>query len=375
MKTRYSAPSVKRTSFLLCIITISLVTQSLQPAYGQNKEGKKSRSSKNDARLKTILDRFPQSDTDKDGVLSAKEARDFLPKFREWKRKQLERRRKAEANRPKPHRADVKYGRHERNVFDLWLPEDASGENRPAVFVYFHGGGFVAGDKSRFDPTPYLKMGYAVVSANYRFVDGKDVLCPVPMGDGARVVQFLRHKAKTFGIDPSRIALSGGSAGAVITMWIAYGDDLAEPDSDDPVKRQSSRVSCIVPIAGPTNLDPGWINENLGGPASPHPSMSKFYGVAKGDFQSPKVMKMAKQSSPIHLTTADDPPSMLIYGGRLDNLPLADDASHGVRIHHPYFGKLLKDKLDKLGVDCKLHVGDRPTPEQIGKFLDEHMKK
>ncbi|MBN2294349.1 MAG: hypothetical protein JXM70_18110 [Pirellulales bacterium] len=85
---------------------------------------------------------------------------------------------------------------------------------------------------------------------------------------------------------------------------------------------------------------------------------------------------MAKLSSPIHLVTADDPPTMLIYGGQLDNLPLPADAPHGLRIHHPYFGKLLKDKLDKLGVDCELHVGsDRPTPEQIGKFLDKYMNK
>ena len=177
----------------------------------------------------------------------------------------LERRRLAEKNRPKPSRAEVKYGPHERNVFDLWLPQGASPHKPPPVFVYFHGGGFVAGDKSRFDPTSYLKQGFAVVSSNYRFVNGEDILTPIPMRDCARAIQFLRHKAEQFGIDPGKMAVSGGSAGAVITMWIAYKDDMADPRSDDPVSRQSTRVTCIVPIAGPTNLDPAWIRKNLGG--------------------------------------------------------------------------------------------------------------
>jgi acetyl esterase/lipase len=114
-------------------------------------------------------------------------------------------------------------------VFDLWVPEDASPETPPAVFVYFHGGGFVAGDKSKFDPTPYLNQGYAAMSGNYRFVNGDDILTPVPMQDCTRALQYLRHRSGEFGIDPKRIAVSGGSAGAVITMWIAYKDDMANP--------------------------------------------------------------------------------------------------------------------------------------------------
>ena len=170
------------------------------------------------------------------------------------------------------------------------------------------------------------------------------------MQDAARAVQFLRHNAKDFGINADKMALSGGSAGgAVITMWIAFHDDLADPDADNPVLRQSTRVSCIAPLNGPTNLDPAWIHENLGGPDRPHPCMSRFYGVDDGDYHSPTVKKLAEAVSPIHLATADDPPAFLIYGGRLDNIPLPEDAPHGVRIHHPYFGKVLKDKLDKLG--------------------------
>ena len=47
--------------------------------------------------------------------------------------------------KPRPDAANVKYGPHVRNVFDLWLPK--GGGPHPLV-LYFHGGGFYKGDKS-----------------------------------------------------------------------------------------------------------------------------------------------------------------------------------------------------------------------------------
>ena len=36
-------------------------------------------------------------------------------------------------------------------------------------------------------------------------------------------------------IDPTKIAATGGSAGACSSLWLAFHDDLCEPTSDDPV--------------------------------------------------------------------------------------------------------------------------------------------
>lgn len=333
------------------------------------------RSSVKDDRMKMFLQRFPQADTNKDGVLTTEEEQAFRSKFEESRRQKQQQQRRAEQNRPKPTRADVKYGLHERNLLDLWLPDGASSKTPLPVFVYFHGGGFVGGDKNLFDPTGYLKLGYAVVAANYRFVNGKDVLTPVPMQDCARAIQFLRYRAREFGINPNKIAVGGGSAGAVITMWIAYKDDMADPRSDDPVRRQSTRVTCIVPTAGPTNLDPDWIRKNLGGPPEIHSSLSLFYGVHDGDYNKPEVKKLISESSVINHVTADDPPTLLIYSGTLDNLPLPRDASQGLLIHHPHFGKVLKDKLDAVRVESRFHhEGARPSPDDLAEFLAKHLR-
>ena len=78
-------------------------------------------------------------------------------------------------------RNDVKYSdRYPNSFFDLWMP-DSSGEKRPTV-VYFHGGGFIFGDKSTGDPmsaggsadkiTEIVKAGYNLVNANYALAPG-----------------------------------------------------------------------------------------------------------------------------------------------------------------------------------------------------------
>jgi len=267
--------------------------------------------------------------------------------------------RPGDRDRIPPTHADVKYGPHARNVFDLWLPDagvDQAAGKRP-VFVFFHGGGFIGGDKGGFNPAPYLTAGMAVVSGNYRFVDGMESLSPVPLLDAARVIQTLRARAAEWNLDADRIAMSGSSAGAVISMWIGYHDDLADPNSDDPVARQSTRVKCIVPLDGPTNLDPRWINANMGGPPEVHRSFPLLFGATISESGRPDVQARIREMSPIEHVSAGDAPTLLIYAGELEGIPLPESASQGVLIHHAYFGKVMKDRLDEAGVPNELHTG------------------
>src|SRR6478609_3895701 len=52
-------------------------------------------------------------------------------------------------NKPRPDLVDVRYGPHARNVLDLWKAPSLPGRSGPApVVVFFHGGGFLGGDKA-----------------------------------------------------------------------------------------------------------------------------------------------------------------------------------------------------------------------------------
>ncbi len=347
-----------RSSFLL-ILTLAVLPIS---GIAQQKTGR-------ETRLAELLKRFPDADANKDGKLSPEE----MTAYRDARKYTKSDKKTRKASRPEPTHGDVKYGPHERNVFDIWLPETKGNEGRFPILIFFHGGGFVGGDKSSFSPSKYLNAGIACASSNYRFVDGEDTLAPIPMLDGARVVQTIRHRADDWGIDKGRIALSGGSAGAVISLWIAYHDEMKDPDSDDPVERESTRVTCLTPINGPANLIPSWIRSNIGGAPHIHGSYQKMFGEAAGDNISPEMLKRVKESSPWEYASKDDPPTFLIYSGKLDNLPLPENASTGLSIHHPYFGKALKEKLDKLGVESEFKHGSDPrgTTNEID-FLKSH---
>jgi hypothetical protein len=52
----------------------------------------------------------------------------------------------------------------------------------------------------------------------------------------------MRYLADTPNIDKKRIACRGGSAGRCLSLWIALRDALADPDSDDPIAREPTRL-------------------------------------------------------------------------------------------------------------------------------------
>ena len=70
------------------------------------------------------------------------------------------------------------------------------------------------------------------------------------------------HKAEKWNIDPTRVASTGGSAGAGTSLWLAFHDDLADPKSDDPVARQSTRLTCVAVDNGQSSYDPRFAGED-----------------------------------------------------------------------------------------------------------------
>lgn len=278
---------------------------------------------------------------------------------------------------PKPTFAEVRYGPHEKNVFDFWQAE--SDEPAPLV-VYYHGGGFRGGDKRSLNGEllkQLLARRISVTAVNYRLSDAAPF--PAPMHDCARALQFIRMHAKKYKIAPQRIGATGGSAGAGISLWLALHDDLADPKSNDPVARQSTRLSCAVVYAAQTSYDPRFI-QKLFNTNQVNSALIPFFGMESADdVDDPRFHSLFEEASPIHHATADDPPVMLYYPQA--NRPLPPDSSGKQHIHHPKFGFALKEKLDKLGVQCKLKLrqddGDldsRTGPvDQYVKFFAEQL--
>src|SRR6056300_498018 len=190
----------------------------------------------------------------------------------------------------------------------------------PVAFV-IHGGGWTGGSKERLhrfaDPNALLQAGISVVAINYRLIKrdpDKDTTPPVkaPLHDAARALQFVRSKAKEWNIDKERIGAAGGSAGACSSLWLAFHDDLADPDSDDPVARESSRLWCAAVIGAQTSLDPrqmkAWTpNSRYGGHAFGLKNFAEFLQKRE------EILPWIKEYSPYALVTKDDPAIYLSY--------------------------------------------------------------
>jgi len=266
---------------------------------------------------------------------------------------------------------DVPYGSHERNVLDFY---EAESEVPTPVIIFIHGGGFVAGDKSLVDPAMLrgaLDSGISFATINYRFVDGSETTFPAPQHDGARAVQFLRSQAQEWNLDPARVSCYGGSAGAGIAMWIGFHDDLADPTNRDPVRRQSTRIQGVGSFYGQTTYDPIVIKELIGGRAVEHPSLLLIYGLRTHEEAlrpSPKMQQLYDESSPITHLSEDDPPLFMVYGGPAR--PLPPDSEPGEGVHHPYFGKPAKLKMDALGIESVYFLTDETTGDGRAEMLE-----
>ncbi|MEJ2704594.1 MAG: alpha/beta hydrolase [Sedimentisphaerales bacterium] len=269
--------------------------------------------------------------------------------------------------RVQPTHADEKYGEHEKQAFDFYLVKS---DKPTPLFIWIHGGGFRGGDKRQVNSRMIRRFnehGVSFASMNYRLTD----IGPYPMQmlDAARGLQTIRYRAKQYNIDPTRIACGGGSAGAGISMWLLYHDDLADPTSEDPIARQSTRITCAVSIGGQTSYDPRVI-EKLFHTRRIHEALILFYRMKDDkDLNRPELTKLFEDASIINHATPDDPPLYLFYPQA--NKPLPDNSTGQQHIHHPKFGFFLKEKTDKLGLEVSLNLredfqpGGNNTPEIV----------
>ena len=275
------------------------------------------------------------------------------------------------ATRPEPTHRDVAYGDHRQQVIDVWLAE--SGAPTPLV-LYIHGGGFRAGSKRSLDARALdtlLGAGISVAAVEYRFVHHKKL--PAAHHDCRRALQFLRSRAREWNIDKARVGAFGGSAGAQICMWLAFHDDMADPDSDDPIARESTRLTCVATNGGQTTMDFAWWQKHIPGYDKPH--RDPFESFDAKDEQ--ELSALVKEVSALSLVSADDPAIYMQYGQKPDD-PVPDDPqrARGWKIHHVMFGIRLKERMDELGVEANLqYPGKRTTYGTRERFFIEKLTR
>jgi acetyl esterase/lipase len=142
-------------------------------------------------------------------------------------------------------------GRSVQLRLDLLVPATAGA--KPLV-VYLPGGGFVmankemAAERRRF----VAEAGYAVASIEYR---------TVPLGatyreavaDAKSAIRFLRAHAADYGIDTSKVAVWGESAGGYLVSMVGATNGWAQFETPDNGEF-SSAVQAVIDLFGASDL-------------------------------------------------------------------------------------------------------------------------
>ena len=139
----------------------------------------------------------------------------------------------------------------------IWIPASAPSKNLP-VFVWFYGGGFVAGGNSekRYDGENLAKKGVIVVEPNYRLgafgflshpelVKESDRHASGNYGllDQVAALQWVAKNISAFGGDPHNITIGGESAGSLSVSAL-----MASPLSRDLFQKALGESGAFFPI-------------------------------------------------------------------------------------------------------------------------------
>ena len=268
--------------------------------------------------------------------------------------------------------ANEKYGDHPQNNFDIWLADSA---HPTPLVIYIHGGGFVGGDKSKYFPSAdlvrFLDAGVSVAVINYRFMNEAPYGILASLNDSKRFLQFIRFHSKKYNIDKTRIACSGGSAGAGTSLWLAFTDDMAEPDNPDPVLRESTRISCAGAFDTQATYDIFKWDEIFGFPQAETSeqllSVARAFGF-KSASKSELLGAWEIRNNLDFLSKMDknDPP-VFVFNKHKAGTPLNQDDLN----HHPLHAKALKEQAERLGLEAVVYAPEIGIVDASGKDLVE----
>ncbi len=276
------------------------------------------------------------------------------------------------------------YGDNPRNTFDIWLAES---ENPAPLVIYIHGGGFLGGDKSKYydseDLVRFLDAGVSVATINYRFMNEAPYGIKACFSDSKRCLQYIRHHADKYHIDKTRIACSGGSAGAGTALWLAFSDEMADPDSSDPVLHESTRLTCAGAFATQSTYDIFQWERIVGVPMPHTPELIRNISLAFGmngvngtDFSAHKEIR--KELDFLRLMSKNDPP-IFVFNKHKNGTPANEDELN----HHPLHAKAIKNRADEVGIEAivyapEIGIFDPSGKDLVAFFLEKffpHMNK
>ncbi|MCA8972323.1 MAG: alpha/beta hydrolase fold domain-containing protein [Planctomycetes bacterium] len=177
----------------------------------------------------------------------------------------------------------------------VFEPDHHATTDHRAAIVFFFGGGWNGGSPQQFYPQcDYLaSRGMVAISAEYRVKNRHGTTPFECVKDGKAVIRYVRDRADDLGIDPNRIAASGGSAGGHVAAALATVEGIGE-------------------TAGMTSSKPDALV-----------LFNPVYDNGPGGYGYERVRDRFREISPLHNIRRGMPPTLVFFGTEDSLVPFA----------------------------------------------------
>ena len=195
-----------------------------------------------------------------------------------------------------------------------WEP---GGEKLPALVLY-HGGGWAGGNLDHLWRQAHFlsQRGIVTITPQYRTRQSHNVAPNICLEDAKSAMRYVRTHADELGIDATRIAAGGGSAGGQLATALAFIEGFNDPGDDLSVSCKPTALLLLNPV---NDLGP----DALWG----HDRVKEFW----------------EAFSPLHNMTTNPPPTLYMTGDS-DQLVSMESINR------------YKAKMDRLGGRCDMKI-------------------
>ncbi len=173
----------------------------------------------------------------------------------------------------------------------------------PAV-ICIHGGGFRGGQRDGYDGLciKLAERGYVAATISYRLAPKYQF--PAAVHDTKAAVRWMRANAKTYKVDPSKIGVTGGSAGGHLAQFLGVTANVPQFEGTGGHPEQSSAVTCVVNVYGPSDF-----TKSYGKSVDAHEVLPLWFG---GNLETKHALHI--QGSPLYWVTPSAAPTLCIHG-------------------------------------------------------------
>ena len=144
---------------------------------------------------------------------------------------------------------------------DVWQPPK-NVTSSGLAFIYLHGSAWYLLDKD-LGTRPFFNhltaQGHVIMDVAYRLAPETDMMGMV--NDVKRAIVWMKENADTYGVDPNRIVVGGGSAGAHLAQMTAYTANNPQFTPTELIGKDIS-VCAVISLYGPADLEAMYYHTN-----------------------------------------------------------------------------------------------------------------